>query len=154
MIRKLKRRFIIVTMISVFLVLSVIVIIINILNYSHVTDFSNEILETLIENDGKFGEIVKPVEPGEKPENDFYIETPFETRFFSIRIFKDGTYMLDLRQIAAINEENAVEMANIILENEEVKGYDGIYRYMAKYTEDYAFIVFVDCKRLLDNEGS
>ena len=54
MIKKLRRKFIMITMISVVVVLSIIMILINVMNYKKVTEDVDTVLTMLVENNGKF----------------------------------------------------------------------------------------------------
>jgi len=54
MIKKLQRKFIIITMISVIIVLATIMTIVNVLNYKNITKDVDVILDALLENGGRF----------------------------------------------------------------------------------------------------
>ena len=163
MIRNLRKKFILVAMFSTLVVLAAIMGIVNISNYKEVLDRADEMTALLEKNDGKFPEEPKaddgevPRKPGEnvkkntgedneeqqnppeKPENDrehFSVETPFETRYFTVTTDKDGEVTdCDLDRIAAVNKETAEEYAGNVSEKSETTGFLGIYRYRVTKTE-------------------
>ena len=64
MIRKLRQRFILVAMLSVFVVLAVIMGSINILNYRKIVSDADHVTEILVENDGSFPRMEPPEKQG------------------------------------------------------------------------------------------
>lgn len=147
MIKKLRIRFIIITMASVFIVLAIIITAINIMNYSNVKSYSDKVLVEISENDGRFGNFGGP-KPNEPFGNHFNEETPFETRFFTVTIFDDNRFIdVNVSQIAAIDRAKAIEYANSVIDDD--KGYIDSYRYMVTKYTDKTLVVFVDCTRQL-----
>lgn len=69
MIRKLRQRFILVAMLSVFVVLAVIMGSINILNYRKIVSDADHVTEILVENDGSFPRMEPPEKQGGPKEN-------------------------------------------------------------------------------------
>ena len=114
MIRKLRRKFILVAMLSMFAVLTVIIGVLNVANYISMNRKADTLLDILTENGGLFPEVFMgrevnfedkgnrefpPDYPKERKENKpskedinkkdvrqklFSTETPYETRFFSV----------------------------------------------------------------------
>lgn len=115
MIKSLRKRFILVAMGSIFLVLAVIMGTVNIVNYCRMLNKADNMITLLAENDGKFADPFleidekrqkKPGREGVSP------ETPYETRFFSVTLDEDGNVLLvDVNKIAAASEEDAREYA-------------------------------------------
>jgi signal transduction histidine kinase len=80
-------------------------------------------------------------------------ETPFELRYFSVKLDTDGT-LLDVytEKIVAVNDSKAAQYAIDIFnsENAKVSGFVDTYRYMSGSTEDGNLIyVFLDANREL-----
>jgi len=168
MVNALKKKFIIITIISVVIVFAVILGVINIINYSRVAKDADNVVSFLAMNDGRFntpgeGELLPPGEgegelPPDKGNRDDFDksleeyklnkETPYSTRFFSVRFNPDESTTCDLKQIAAISQEEAISMANEAVSSNKDSGYIGNYRY--KVVNDGSMVIFVDCTQQLD----
>lgn len=150
-IKKLKVRFVLLSMLSVFLVIGVLLTIINVVNYNRVADNSDHILKFLAINDGTFG--IDKFDPKNDPKKELGPETPYETRYFTVKYTDEtnGTIITDIHSIAAIKDvKKAIEMADNILNKKKEKGYSGIYRYLISKKDDSTLVIFVDCSRQLD----
>lgn len=161
MIKRLKRKFILVAMLAVFTVLSALILTINLVNYTRVANYADTVLEYLYENNGKF-----PFADNELPTSDFVDmddndangpfpdregmneETPYETRYFTVRFVGDYA-ITDLRYIAAVTEEEATVLAEKAVLKHKTKGYLGDYRYLVADNE--TFVLFVDCTRQMSS---
>ena len=211
MIGRLKQRFILIAMLSVLLVLTLLMTVINIFNYRQILKNADELLEILSENEGSFpgqregifhggiGQggvldapfLLKGEDLGEtpafsvpegsaafseesgafpestgpvpeefgQPQEDWLYrkngrmneETPFETRFFSVRYDEAGEVTkVGLDSIAAVDEETAVSYADKVREGSREVGFYGGYRYRMTEKEDGLLIVFLDAGRDLD----
>lgn len=164
MIKRLRIKFVIISMISILIVLSIIMIGINISNYQSVANDADKILETLYKNGGDFWKndfIPKedgPKEMDNPDTGDFKNKNPemmYETRFFTVKIDKDKNYTVLMDNIKAVTtEESAIEYANNALSRSN-KGYIGVYRYYYGTSEDGTItVIFVDCNKGLDNAKS
>lgn len=81
---------------------------------------------------------------------DMTAETPFETRFFSVRLDDEGNLIsVDTGKIAAVATEDAVAFAEEIWESGHKKGFYNTYRYMVTTQDDDNMIVFIDRGREL-----
>lgn len=155
MIRKLRRKFIAAAMISVVLVLSVIIGIINILNYRSVINNADDTLALLQYFDGAF-----PQRDGRQEMNGFGSfmqmdimspELPYQSRFFTVRISETGYILsVNIDQIAAVNAEEAVEMAVDVAKKEKSTGFVGVYRYLCSVDSTELQVIFLDCAKELD----
>ena len=172
MIKKLRIKFIVMSMISILIVLFVIIYGINVSNYQSVSNGADNILKTLYENGGRFKrkERVPYEEMPEETETYEYEdryenmeknpEMPYETRFFTVIIRKDEsdnkTYEVLMDFIKAVEtEDEAINYANRALKRDNNKGYVGVYRYLYGTNEDGSTIViFLDCRKGLDNAQS
>lgn len=164
MIRDLRKKFILVAMLSTMLVLTAIMGVVNFSNYREMLDRADEMTALLEQNDGKFPEEPSWHEqddtetPPAKPENDekdksrFSVETPFETRYFTVTVDENGEVTdCDLDRIAAVDEETAEEYTQTAQQKNKTTGFQGIYRYRVTETEDGAKYVFLDCRREISN---
>ena len=164
MIRDLRKKFILVAMLSTMLVLTAIMGVVNFSNYREMLDRADEMTALLEQNDGKFPEEPSWHEqddtetPPAKPENDekdksrFSVETPFETRYFTVTVDENGEVTdCDLDRIAAVDEETAEEYTQAAQQKNKTTGFQGIYRYRVTETEDGAKYVFLDCRREISN---
>ena len=146
------------------LVLTAIMGVVNFSNYREMLDRADEMTALLEQNDGKFPEEPSWHEqddtetPPAKPENDekdksrFSVETPFETRYFTVTVDENGEVTdCDLDRIAAVDEETAEEYTQTAQQKNKTTGFQGIYRYRVTETEDGAKYVFLDCRREISN---
>ena len=187
MIRQLRKQFILVAMCSMFAVLAVIVGSLNVAGYYGVVSRADQILDMLAANDGHFPKdfpnrsqlerIDGHNQFGERPDGDFApelpvkrgafekqgmfyglsLETPYDTRFFSVRMDENGGIMsIDTGRIAAVETEGAADYAKRVWESGRSRGFLGDYRYLCQAVEgssDYR-VIFVDCARDLGSSRS
>lgn len=155
MIKKLQRKFILITMISLLLVMILLVGLINGLNIYQMEHRINGTMRILSENQGKFPKFENPPprqkmhELGLQMELGFQMnaETPFETRYFIVNTEKDGTIReIDTSHIAAVASEDAKNYANTIIKGAKDNGYEGIYRYAVVEQADGYMLIFIDCR--------
>ncbi len=156
MVEKLRRKYIWITMVAVVCVLTIIMGSVILFNYIRVCENADEVLDVLIQNDGKFDQRVLDMigrDQGIKF-GGFAMsqETQFETRYFTVRV-NDGLYITDTTNIRAVSSTEAADMAKEVLDSGSTKGYsNGVYRYKVSEKEDgTVLIVFVDCTRQLDS---
>ena len=150
MIKKLRLKFIVIAMCSVFAVLAAIIGVINIVNYANVVKNADNLVEVLKDGgggfDGNFGN-------GEgfsgRPQMPMSPETPFETRFFTVEFNNEGQVVsVNIDRIAAVDETEAKSYAENLYNKNKVKGFVGNYRY-GKTTAPSGgqLYIFVDCTR-------
>ena len=184
MIKRLKRKYISIVMIAVTLVLGIIIAAINITNYSSLNSQLNDKLILIVENEGKMPDFPiqeKPEEDSNKDDEEgdskneeddeadtkeeeeeedvrqnMSPETPFETRYFTVKFDTGGTVLtVDTSKIAAVDTEQAKEYANKIHSEDQWNGYLESYKYMRGTTEDGSIIyVFLDATRELKSFSS
>lgn len=149
MIKKLRLKFILAAMTAVSLVLISIIAAINISNYCKIITDSDKIIGLLIENGGMFPQNTMPHKPGGI--NDMSPETPFQTRYFSVKITSEKeAIIIDVNHIAAISEANAKEYAEELYSKKKYEGMVDGYRYNSKTENGETLYVFVDCSRDLE----
>lgn len=149
MIKRLRRKFIVITMCSILAVLGGIIGGINLANYISINQRADEKLTLLMENRGQFprqGEEPekKPLPPGMSP------EAPFETRYFTVTVNAENKVVsADLGRIAAVSRQTAERYAVELYEKGEKEGFKEYYKYRAVEEEEGIMYVFLDCEREL-----
>lgn len=159
MIAKLRKNFIASTMLAVVLVLVLLMGCVNIANYINTDRQADELLSYLSENEGIFPDYWYGFRGGHRgPDGpkgpdpwDYSAETPYETRYFTVRLNTYG-YLLsvDTGSIAAVTTEEAVTMAYTLWQQGLDRGYLGPYKYLASRSEGVTMYVFLDCSRDLE----
>ena len=155
MYKKLRRNFILLTMSAVILVISIIMVAINIFNFNEVKKYSDGLLDTIV-YDRAFFEREKddnppPMEPQEggifNPAFRRSMETPFETRYFTVYYGSD-TRNINLDHIASVDYEKATEYFEAALKSGKENGYIDNFRYkVVEKNDDDVMVAFVDCSR-------
>lgn len=142
MIWKLRKKFIRICSISflgVFLALLGVIFVISTVQTNKRMDSLTDILS---ENDGRFpagGKRPPDRKPGINP------ETPFSTRFFLVRLDRDGEVTgTDLTAIVSTTKTEAEEYAKRAWNSGRTRGWMGRYRYKVAARGDGALVVFVD----------
>ena len=146
MIKQLRKRFIRIAMLAVTAVMLALCLIVNIANYLSVDAGLTQMLEIIGSNQGTMPAIPHGGKPGAKPEKAFTPETPFSTRYFVLRYSGEGTLLqADLRNIAAVTEEDTEQYLQTALAHGEGFGWKEGYRYyVVRSGEDRWMAVFLD----------
>ena len=156
MINKLKRKFLIISTVSMFILMAVLVLIMNIINYREVVSDADSVLDVLAQpNLPIFSEWEFPDKPEEisgfVPPG-MSIEVPYESRFFVVRVSADGEIMKsDLSRIVSVDSESAKEYITTALESSRKRGFIGNFRYAKAADQDGTLSTFLDCGRKLDS---
>ena len=144
MIRKLRVRFIVLSMCSLLAVLTLIMGCVNILNYRKIVQDADMVLSVLAENSGAF--------PGKKEAfpKSMSPELPYESRFFTVLLDHTGQPVLvDTGRIAAVDTDTAISYAKELFSQDTARGFFGHYRYVRQALETGVRIIFRDCGRNL-----
>ncbi|MGN1179583.1 MAG: sensor histidine kinase [Suilimivivens sp.] len=160
MIKKLRFKFIAVSMLSLTLVLLVILGSINWMSYRKTINEADEILSVLSANHGMFPlDDISPRKdmPEDMSSRDgnfrkrvFSAETPYETRFFSVLVNESGKVIsVDIGRIAAVDQTTAEEYALDVLKSGLSGGFFGNYRFTLSQELSGTRIIFLDCGRNL-----
>ena len=175
MIRKLRIKFVAAAMLSLLVVLAVILGAVILSMYAGILRDADEVLDLLQKNDGRFPVEMRdggrPPFPGEgDPEaappdggdpgaaagirgQAHLADSPelaYETRFFSAVVAEDGTVSAtDTEFIAAVDGEEAEEMAAEVFSRGRERGFAGDYRFSAEPCEGGVRVIFLDCSRNL-----
>lgn len=161
MIARLRKKFILITMGSVILVLSVLMGFINVANFIKMDQSANKTLAVLMENKGSFPEDAKhppdkisstDAAQGAVRRPQFSPEAPYETRYFSVEISSSGDLVsANTGKIAAVSTSEAVSLAQTLDRDGKISGYSGNYKYLSKSTESGTLYLFLDCTRDLNS---
>lgn len=162
MIKKLRWKFIAVAMISIIVVLMAIIGTITLINYNKTVDNIDKVLTVLVNNGGKFnnldfgddnlkntdGNNNKDNPNSQKDHGEFTKETPYWTRFFSVKFTNSNPDpAVDTSMIASVSKEEAIDMAKKTIDSNSMIGFYGAYRYKVKIADDFKLVVFVDCTK-------
>lgn len=162
MIKKLRWKFIAVAMISIIVVLMAIIGTITLINYNKTVDNIDKVLTVLVDNGGKFnnldfgddnlentdGNNNKDNLNHQKDHGEFTKETPYWTRFFSVKFTNSSPDpAVDTSMIASVSKEEAIDMAKETIDSNSMIGFYGAYRYKVKIADDFKLVVFVDCTK-------
>ena len=153
MIKKLKVKFITLSMTSLLVLLIVIVAGMNIINYRSVVDEADEILELLSKNKGAFPDGAEgDGKKGGKMPPDMSPELPYESRYFSVLVTESGEIIqTDTSKIKSVDSEEAVDYAQLVISSGKEKGFLARFRYVLNgEAKDYR-ITFLDCGRMMDS---
>lgn len=146
MIRKLRIKFIAISMTSTIMVLFLILGAINLLYYREMSHNADVILTYLEENDGKLPENLYKSQ--HKKNTEISPEISFESRYFSVFLSNDSqAYEVDTEKIAAIDQETAVKYAQKASRSTKKCGFISKYRYIKEKTADGLNIYFLDCTK-------
>lgn len=161
--RRLRRKFILVAMGAVTVVLALIIAGINIVNYSHVCKMADARLDYILA--GKDG-----IDWGDEPKADpangkdagdsqagvrirhfegMTAESPFDTRYFTVSIAGGQVTDVNTARIAAVGAKRAACIAAGLYSKGWTSGFSGNYRYTVTVQGDETTYVFVDCSREL-----
>lgn len=147
MAEKLRKKFIIVSVSSVLVVIFIIAGLINLSNYGQIHRRADELLQILTENDGYFPKENREDKNRGMPAG-ISKEAPFFTRFFTIKTDEQGNITtVDTGKVSAISTAEAIEYGVEALGKTNSEGLIDHYKF-AKVEQPYGnLLVFVDCSR-------
>lgn len=148
MIRKLKFRFVLLASVSLFVLLSLVVAGMNLINYRSVVRDADELLALLSENRGSFpapGDKDGRLPPHLSP------EVPYESRYFSVELSADGTVLKsDTSRVTSIDRGTAAVYAETVMQAGAERGFANQYRFLRTEEGAAVRITFLDRGRQLD----
>lgn len=161
--RRLRRKFILVAMGAVTVVLTLIIAGINIVNYSHVCKMADARLNYILAGKGSidWGDESKAEPANGKDAGDsqagvrirhfegMTAESPFDTRYFTVTIDAGQVADVNTARIAAVGAKRAASIAARLHAKGWTSGFSGNYRYTTDVQDDEITYVFVDCSREL-----
>lgn len=156
MIRKLRMKLIVASMVSLLAVLVVIEGIAGVLNYRRIVTEADRVLQILAENDGRFPDMEprRKLDRTKEEKKDMLgqmsPELPYESRFFSVFLDTEGNVQTsDIEKVARIDVESAEDYASSIWKSGKEQGFTDYYRYTVVSDDDGMRIIFLDCDRTL-----
>ena len=165
--RRLRRKFILVAMGAVTVVLTLIIAGINVVNYSHVCKMADARLDYILAGKGGIDWTDEPktdpgqdVGAGKAAAGDrvavraghfegMTAESPFDTRYFTVTLVDGQVVDVNTARIAAVGAKRAASIAAKLHSKGWVSGFSGNYRYTTDVQDDETTYVFVDCSREL-----
>lgn len=161
--RRLRRKFILVAMGAVTVVLTLIIAGINIVNYSHVCKMADARLGYILADKGSidWGDESKDDSANGKDAGDsqagvrirhfegMTAESPFDTRYFTVTLVDEQVVDVNTARIAAVGAKRAARIATELDSKGLTSGFSGNYRYTIAAQGEKTTYVFVDCSREL-----
>ncbi len=157
MIGKLKKKFIVLAMVSLAALLTFIVAGMNIINYNTVVRNADETLEMLSNNKGRFPTAFDEIEDNFEDMMEKYRrphgmsrDLAEGTRFFSVLVDSQNKVVFaDVSHISAVDADSAYKYATGALNKEKQRGFINEYRYVVTQENYNTRVIFMDCTRLL-----
>lgn len=167
--RRLRRKFILVAMGAVTVVLTLIIAGINIVNYSHVCKMADARLDYILAGKGSIDwEDESRTDSGNGGDTStgmvadgdrvgarvghfegMTAESPFDTRYFTVTLVEGQVVDVNTARIAAVGAKRAASIAARLHAKDWTSGFSGNYRYTTDVQDDEITYVFVDCSREL-----
>lgn len=148
MLKKLRWKFILVAMVSLFIILLTLFVGINVLNYHVVTSTQDDTLHALADTRNKvpIDQPGRPFGVGPSPEE------PYMTRFFIIRCDQNGAVLtISMDFIASVTDAEARAYAAAVFSKGKTAGYYGDYRYYVYQDGTETVQIFLNCARELQS---
>ncbi len=145
MIKRLRIKYTVLAVSALFLLLTIIVAGMNLLNYRSVIDEADETLAVLSDNSGVFPSFENGMEwlPSGMSR-----EIPFESRYFSVLLDENNTpILIETSNIYTIDGATAVGYAVEVAEEKDEKGFKDDYRFVVTSERIGKRITFLDCGR-------
>ena len=148
MIGILRRKFISISMISIFIVFSCIFISLMVFTKIQTNRSVDMLVDTISSNDGVFPKFdsSKQRMPVQMPYSDVITEeTQFSTRFFSVWLDDEKQIVnTNMDSVSTITEQDVEDYTDKVLKRGKERGWIGDYRYRIMDTEDGTTVVFVN----------
>lgn len=170
MINRLRKKFILLSTVSLLLLLAVIVTSSSLLIYGELAANADAVLDTLADRQGRYDKKM-PLKPSKDDvpdevgrENDIRVgngrffgdrslspEAVYESRFFIIILSKEGQIKeINTENILMIDSEQAEEYAKAVLDKKNTRGFMGVFRYLKTEVDNDIGVIFLDCGRKFD----
>lgn len=148
MIYRLRKKFIVITAVSVSIVFALIFGGIYFIGRSQLNHSLDMLADVIAMNDGVFPDFNReesPAPPGDFPQNQFFTpETQFSTRFFTVWVDDNGNILQEnIEHISSVSEAEAVDYAKRTLNMGKERGWMSDYRYKISETNNGFLVVFV-----------
>ena len=167
--KKIRRNFIVIAMLSMFLVLTIIITALNYINYQKMGKNLDDVTHILEMGNGSFYESPDPSDEdhdpsGHSPDNNspqahnkvpeppksISEETPYQTRYFTVRYDASGTiYATSVGHISAVDATQARTYAAKVYDAAPGTGFIDVYRYRTVKSGDRVLCIFIDAEKEL-----
>jgi hypothetical protein len=153
MIKKLKKKIVIYSSLSIFILLALVFLIVNITNFSLIANNADKITEAIMRKAGKFegmpqegSEFDRPM----GPMGPYSPEMQASSRFFSISFDKDGNANVVEYRLTeqSMSQEEAIELARKLLDK-RIGWVNTIYRYRTYKENGIKYVIVLDQDREL-----
>ncbi len=158
MIKKLKRKFIILATVSMFVLMSVLVAIMNIVNFSSVVSRTDRTLNFLSQREQKpySGQKELPKDPKrdikEELPRGISPEVQYESRYFTATVGENGEIeKTDISRIISVDKKSVYSYVEKAISKKSNRGFIEQFRYSKDFDDKSTRIIFLDCGRTLDN---
>ncbi len=156
MINKLKRKFLIMGTVFMFILMTVLVLVMNIVNFREVTADADAVLDVLTEQNMPLTDDKQPKGKPDKMKgfipHGMSPEVPYESRFFTVTVSENGEVLQsDLSKIVSVDDNSANSYINKALGSDKARGFIDGFRYLKVEADDGTKIIFLDCGRKLDS---
>lgn len=158
MLNKLKRKFILLATVSMFVLMATVVCIMNVINFSVIEKECDSTADVLIHSNlsifGKDNRQDKnPPDNGNKPTPpNMSPEVPYESRYFAVTLSSDGTVIKsDFTKILSVDDDSAEYYIEQAVASENSRGFIKQFRYIKQENGQDTTILFLDCGRKLDS---
>lgn len=145
---KLRKKFIYFSVGIIAIVLLSIMAFVNVTNFYNLKRSSDELLKTLVENNGVMPSF--KLNDNSKEEKTVYLKN-FSNRFFTVKTDnKKNVITVNTDDIFFTSASEAVEYAKDVLSSGKSRGYYGGFKYVVENTENGKLIAFVDVVKDFD----
>lgn len=156
LIKRLRRRFLLLATIAVFLIVACALGLINTISYVRMQSHCMDILTYISQNDGDIPAVTPQRELGWFDVDDWSTDTPefsYQVRYFSVHVNGDGyATSINIKNIASFTENEAIRYARTTVSEGHSQGFfkknKATYGYMITPQENGGYlIVIMDCTR-------
>lgn len=145
---KLRKKFIYFSVGIIAIVLLSIMAFVNVTNFYNLKHSSDELLKTLVENNGVMPSF--KLNDNSKEEKTVYLKN-FSNRFFTVKTDnKKNVITVNTDDVFFTSASEAVEYAKDVLSSGKSRGYYGGFKYVVENTENGKLIAFVDVVKDFD----
>lgn len=157
MIKRLKRKFILLATVSMFVLMTILVGIMNAINYSSVVTETDTIIDILSEPktvlDFQQNPPDRPPREGNTPmPREMSPEIPYESRYFTVTVSPNGDIVeTDISRIISVDQQSAISYARQAINSDKERSFIEQFRYVKQTDNELTRIIFLDCGRKLDS---
>lgn len=157
MFKDLKKKITLYATLSMFILMCILMITVNIVNYNSVVKDADRTLDVITQpNIPFFNEQFNPKDKEPKLDEfiprDMSIEVPFESRFFSVTLDNNGNVVdVNTSRILSVDDEKLALYTTKAYKSKNNNGFIDEFRYLKQERKGATQITFLDCGRKLDS---